>query len=85
MSELVRGIASGIGFLGAGAILKMSRRGEIKGLTTAAGIWATAAIGFAAGAGYITLAAVSAALSWLILRVVGGIDPSVDDDKVIDA
>lgn len=42
---------SGIGFLGAGAILKRSERDGISGLTTAAGIWMTAAIGMAAGLG----------------------------------
>ena len=42
-------VVSGIGFIGGGAILK--ERGSIKGLTTAAGLWAAAALGMAAGAG----------------------------------
>lgn len=51
MSRVIQGLATGIGFLGAGAILKRTEEGEITGLTTAAGIWLTAAIGVAAGLG----------------------------------
>jgi len=51
VSRVVAGIISGIGFLGAGAVLKSSGEGRIQGLTTAASVWATAAIGVAAGLG----------------------------------
>jgi putative Mg2+ transporter-C (MgtC) family protein len=51
MTRVVQGIVVGIGFLGAGAIVKQSGNGEIIGLTTAAGIWMTAAIGMSAGYG----------------------------------
>jgi putative Mg2+ transporter-C (MgtC) family protein len=47
-------VVTGIGFIGGGAILK--ERGSIKGLTTAAGLWAVAAIGMAAGAGMYAVA-----------------------------
>lgn len=77
MADLVRGIAPGIGFLGAGAILKMSDRREIRGLTTAAGIWSTAAIAFAVGAGWITVSVFAAALAWFILHVVARIDAAI--------
>jgi putative Mg2+ transporter-C (MgtC) family protein len=60
-------IVSGIGFLGAGAILKYN--GEIKGLTTAASVWATAAVGMSVGAGMWVLAVGSTTLIWLILAV----------------
>lgn len=50
-SRVLQGIVSGIGFLGAGAVLKDSTEGRIHGLTTAASIWATAALGIAAGMG----------------------------------
>ena len=70
LAELVRGIAAGVGFLGAGAILKLSTEGEIIGLTTAAGIWLTAAVGFAVGAGSIAPAFMAIILSLLILTVV---------------
>jgi putative Mg2+ transporter-C (MgtC) family protein len=53
-------IVSGIGFLGAGAILKDGV--VIRGLTTAASLWATAAVGLAAGAGEYVIAAVSAGI-----------------------
>ena len=52
-ARLTAQVLSGIGFLGAGAILKTSN--GIRGLTTAAGIWATACIGIAVGYGYYVL------------------------------
>jgi putative Mg2+ transporter-C (MgtC) family protein len=51
MSRVLQGVVAGIGFLGAGAVLKQSEQGQIHGLTTAASIWATAAIGVAVGLG----------------------------------
>jgi putative Mg2+ transporter-C (MgtC) family protein len=51
LSRVMQGIIAGIGFLGAGAILKGEHEKDAKGLTTAAGIWLTAAIGVAAGLG----------------------------------
>jgi len=49
MSRVVQGLATGIGFLGAGAILKLENERMIRGLTTAAGIWMTAALGVTIG------------------------------------
>ena len=61
-------IVAGIGFLGAGAILK---RGDgIQGLTTAASIWATAAVGMAVGLGAWFIAIVATLLIWFILAIV---------------
>lgn len=71
VTRIVQGIASGIGFIGAGAILKLSDRERVKGLTTAAGIWMTAAIGAAAGWGRVWLALLVAVLSWIVLSVLG--------------
>ena len=51
MSRVIQGIIAGIGFLGAGTILKSDNDERVRGLTTAAGIWLTAAIGVAAGMG----------------------------------
>src|SRR5262245_62399512 len=51
MGRVVQGIVAGIGFIGAGAILKQGEKGRVRGLTTAAGLWLTAAIGMAAGWG----------------------------------
>ena len=65
VTRVMQGIVSGIGFLGAGAILKLDNEERIQGLTTAAGIWLTSAIGMAAGmgmylaAGFTTLAALA--------------------------
>lgn len=70
LGRIIQGIAAGIGFLGAGTILKLSEAQQIRGLTTAAGIWMTAAVGVAVGAGRIGLALLSAALALFILYVV---------------
>jgi putative Mg2+ transporter-C (MgtC) family protein len=69
VSRVIQGVAAGIGFLGAGAILKLQDDREIHGLTTAAGIWMTAAVGIAAGLGRLGLAAISVAIAWVILRL----------------
>lgn len=65
-ARVAAGVVTGLGFLGAGMILK--RRGEgVQGLTTAAGIWAVGAIGLAVGAGMYLLGITTAALVGLIL------------------
>jgi putative Mg2+ transporter-C (MgtC) family protein len=71
LSRVIQGIATGIGFIGGGAILKMSEEREITGLTTAAGIWLTAAAGVSAGLGRWGAAALAVALTWIILAVLG--------------
>jgi putative Mg2+ transporter-C (MgtC) family protein len=58
-------IASGIGFIGAGAIIR--DRGSVRGLTTAAALWTSAALGLAAGAGLWWIALAGAAVTLLIL------------------
>jgi putative Mg2+ transporter-C (MgtC) family protein len=78
VSRVIQGVATGIGFIGAGAILKRKDDSEIQGLTTAAGIWLTAAAGLAAGLGRLGLALAAAFLAWVILRVVERIDAKVD-------
>jgi putative Mg2+ transporter-C (MgtC) family protein len=60
-------IVSGIGFIGAGTILQY--RGHIRGLTTAASLWAVAAIGMAAGAGLLITALIGTGLILVILRI----------------
>ena len=60
-------VISGIGFLGAGAIIQM--KGSVKGLTTAAGIWMTACIGLAVGAGMFVIATTACILIIAILKV----------------
>lgn len=60
-------VVSGIGFLGAGAIIKLG--GTIKGLTTAASIWTVSAIGLCVGAGLYTIGGIAALVSVFILLV----------------
>ena len=57
-ARVAAGIVTGIGFLGAGAIIRRSE-GGVKGLTTAATIWVTAGIGMAAGSGMYVIASVT--------------------------
>ncbi|HEY6530198.1 MAG TPA: MgtC/SapB family protein [Cellvibrionaceae bacterium] len=81
VSRVIQGLASGIGFIGAGAILKLGATREIKGLTTAAGIWMTAAIGVAAGVGALGLALLGALLTWVVLASIGLFEIKQDNDK----
>jgi putative Mg2+ transporter-C (MgtC) family protein len=74
LSRVIQGVAAGIGFIGAGAILKLADARVIEGLTTAAGIWLTAALGVAAGLGRFGVAAISAGLAWVILAVVSRLE-----------
>ena len=68
-------IVSGIGFIGAGTILQ--HRGNIRGLTTAASLWSVAAIGMAAGAGMLAMAAIGTTLILVVLSVLDRIEELV--------
>jgi putative Mg2+ transporter-C (MgtC) family protein len=70
ISRVLQGVTAGIGFLGAGAVLKSSGDGEIRGLTTAASIWTTAAIGVAVGLGHEATAILVTVLVLFILAAV---------------
>ena len=70
LTRVMQGLIAGVGFLGAGAIIKGSGEEEIKGLTTAAGIWLTAAIGMAAGMGREATAVLSTLIARIILYTV---------------
>ena len=76
-TRVIQGVVQGIGFLGAGTILKLSDKAEVRGLTTAASIWLTAAIGVAAGLGDYWLALIAAGLGWFALRPLKAIEHSV--------
>ena len=65
-ARVAAGIVAGIGFLGAGAIIRREE-GVVAGLTTAATIWAVAAIGLAAGAGLYVVSAVTTAIVLIVL------------------
>ena len=69
MSRFVQGLVAGIGFLGAGTVLKPHDEEKVKGLTTASGIWMTAAIGMAAGLGLEVTAVISTLLALAIFSL----------------
>ena len=69
LSRVIQGVVTGIGFVGAGSILKLSRERQIKGLTTAAGLWMTAAIGVGVGVGAIGLAVIATVLTVIVLSL----------------
>jgi putative Mg2+ transporter-C (MgtC) family protein len=81
VSRVIQGIVTGIGFIGAGAILKLQDKREIEGLTTAAGIWMTAAVGIAAGLGRLGLALVSTVLTWITLSIIGKIESWMNEKQ----
>ena len=70
LSRVIQGVVAGVGFLCSGSILK-SDDDHVRGLTTAAGIWLTAAMGVAAGLGREATAALSALLALAILSMEG--------------
>jgi putative Mg2+ transporter-C (MgtC) family protein len=63
ISRVAAGVVVGIGFIGAGVILRGQREKEVAGLTTAATIWITAAVGLAAGAGMYLISVIAAAVT----------------------
>ena len=69
LSRVIQGIVTGIGFVGAGSILKLSRERKIKGLTTAAGLWMTAAIGVGVGVGAIGLSVIATIFTVIVLSL----------------
>lgn len=69
LTRVLQGLIAGIGFLGAGTIFLGAGRQRVKGLTTAAGIWMTCAIGATAGMGRESTATLSAILAWCILAI----------------
>jgi putative Mg2+ transporter-C (MgtC) family protein len=68
LSRVIQGLLTGVGFLGAGAILKLRDALDVRGLTTAAGIWMTCAIGVAAGLGRFAIAILATAATWYVLN-----------------
>lgn len=72
LGHVIHGVAAGIGFIGTGTILKRHESEQIQGLTTAASIWMTAAVGLAAGAGMNAAAFVGALGGFLVLRIFAG-------------
>jgi len=75
LSRVMQGIITGVGFLGAGTILKRETDEQIEGLTTAAGLWLTAAVGSAAGMGREASAVLGTVLALLILAFLPRVKP----------
>ncbi|WP_197527036.1 MgtC/SapB family protein [Pirellulimonas nuda] len=67
ITRVIQGVAAGIGFLGAGTILKLDHKRKVMGLTTAASIWLAAAVGTAVGLGQLPLAVASTAMAIVVL------------------
>jgi putative Mg2+ transporter-C (MgtC) family protein len=77
-SRVIQGIVTGIGFIGAGSILKLNEERDIQGLTTAAGLWLTAAIGIACGVGTVGIALITAVVTVIVLALAGVIESRQD-------
>lgn len=74
LSRVIQGIVTGIGFIGTGSILKLNEERDIQGLTTAAGVWMTAAIGVSAGLGSLGVALLSTFFTLIILVLAGPLE-----------
>ena len=84
LSRVIQGIVTGIGFIGAGSILKLNEERDIQGLTTAAGVWMAAAIGVAVGLGALGLAMLSTILTLIILALAGRIEIQINKQNKMD-
>jgi putative Mg2+ transporter-C (MgtC) family protein len=82
-SRVIQGIVTGIGFIGAGSILKLNEERDIQGLTTAAGLWLTAAIGIACGVGTLGIALIASIITVGVLALAGVIESR--DEKRAEA
>lgn len=84
LSRIIQGLVTGIGFIGGGAILKSAEKGDVEGLTTAAGIWLTAGIGVAVGLGALGVALLSVLLAWIILRLLLSLEKRIKQHPLPD-
>jgi putative Mg2+ transporter-C (MgtC) family protein len=78
LSRVLQGLLAGLGFLVAGTILKQQASEQIQGLTTAAGLWLTAAIGVAVGLGREASAVLGTGLTLVILALLPQVGPSAE-------
>jgi putative Mg2+ transporter-C (MgtC) family protein len=77
--RIAAGVVTGIGFLGAGAIIRSAERN--RGLTTAASVWVSAAIGLAVGCGYFTVAIVTSLIVFLTLSPLKRLEKKLDSQR----
>jgi putative Mg2+ transporter-C (MgtC) family protein len=81
MVRVVQGLTLGIGFLGAGVIVKLQQEQRVIGLTTAATIWLTAATGMAVGLGSLWPPLLAVFLAWLVLFFLGRIEHRAEGNQ----
>lgn len=85
MSRVIQGVIAGIGFLCAGTIITDRAEQSPSGLTTAAGVWFTAAIGIAIGLGREQTAVLCTVLAWIVLYIVPFFSRSINKKKASQA
>ncbi len=76
-SRIAAGVITGIGFLGAGAIIREREREAVKGLTTAASLWVVAGIGLATGCGFFVASLYSTTLALVTLFFLGFFEKNI--------
>jgi putative Mg2+ transporter-C (MgtC) family protein len=81
-SRIAAGVITGIGFLGAGAIIREREKEAVKGLTTAASLWVVAGIGLASGCGFYIAAFFTAALALVTLFFLGYFERNILSKKI---
>jgi len=79
MARIVEGIITGMGFIGGGAILRMKE--SVKGTATAASLWATGAMGMAAGLGSYDVAILISLVTWLTLWLFSPLREAIGAEK----
>lgn len=83
-ARIAAGVITGIGFLGAGAIIREGQQSGVRGLTTAASLWVVSGIGLAVGCGFLVAAAFTAVLTLIVLFFFRRLERALlidDDDK----
>jgi putative Mg2+ transporter-C (MgtC) family protein len=78
VARVIQGVAAGVGFIGAGTILKLTEHLEVRGLTTASSVWLAAAVGTACGVRLYVFAAVGTLIGLVILYVLGRLERAVE-------
>ncbi len=84
LSRVIQGIVTGIGFVGAGVILKLTEQRQVKGLTTATSVWMAAAVGVAAGLGRETSAVLGTLLALFVLSALGRMEGWIEGRHNVD-
>jgi putative Mg2+ transporter-C (MgtC) family protein len=77
MSRIIQGVATGIGFIGAGSILKLNEEHHIRGLTTASGLWMASAIGACVGLGMVGIGVIATILTLIVLASLKGLERKI--------